>query len=65
MKIKLNKDFDGMKAGNIIELKTDETGMPLVGYWRKRIIENAMDSLFEILKEKPKKSKKTSSSYEE
>lgn len=54
-----------MKAGHIVELKTDEMGMPLVHYWRKRIIENKRDSLFEILKEKPKKSKKTSSSYEE
>ena len=58
IKVKLNADIGGSKAGDIIELKTDKNGNIRDNYWARRMQESELDGSMEIQKQaKPKEFK--------
>lgn len=57
IKIKLNVDLLGFKAGRIIRLATNDSGKPADQFWRNRLKDSSIDNCVEIVKEEKKKSK--------
>lgn len=51
IKIKLNVDLDGNKAGKELYIETDENGTPLAQFWRMRIEDAKVDNCLEIMDE--------------
>lgn len=60
VKIKINKEINGLKPGIKIEIETDENGVPLLKYWRRRYADAKIDGCIEV--EKSKQEKKTDTS---
>jgi len=58
IKIKLNADLSTHKAGVELDIKTDENGIPLEKYWRRRFRDAKIDNCIEIKKTKKKNTSK-------
>lgn len=52
MKIKLNHDLKGFKAGAVIEIQCNKNGVPVDIYWRRRLQDSKFDNCIEIQAEK-------------
>ncbi len=52
LKIKLNCDLNGFKAGNVIFINVDEHNVPLDIFWRRRLKDSAIDNCIEVVKDK-------------
>lgn len=63
MKIKLNQDFRGFKAGKTITIKDDD-GRPTDPFWRARLMDAPMDNCITVIKPKMKTAVKTKTSDE-
>lgn len=59
MKLKLNFDLNGYKAGEIIDIK-DKNGIPTDKYWRKRLRDAVIDNCVEVMTDKKSKKKEVS-----
>lgn len=51
MKLKLNANLKGNKAGTVIEV-ADNNGIPLDNFWARRLKDSAIDNCVEIVKDK-------------
>jgi len=49
MKLKLNRDLNGFKAGHILQLSCDKDGIPLNPFWRRRLFDADVDNCVEVL----------------
>ena len=56
MKIKLNKDLLGLKAGRKLSIR-DVDGIPTERYWRRRLKDAKHDNCIEVVVESAKKKK--------
>jgi hypothetical protein len=52
MKIKINKPLINYKIGQIIDIKTDNSKIPLSLYWRRRLKDAEIDNCIEIVEER-------------
>lgn len=59
MKIKLNKDLYGFKAGKTITIN-DIDGRPTDIFWRARLVDSVLDNCITVIKPKAKTATKTS-----
>lgn len=53
MRIKLNQDLRGFKAGKEITIK-DTDGVPIDAFWRNRLRDAVIDNCITVITEKPK-----------
>jgi hypothetical protein len=51
VKIKLNKNINGMKAGKILKIAVDDYGTPVEAYWRRRFKDMKIDRCIEVVDE--------------
>lgn len=51
MKLKLNRNLALYKAGDIVEVES-VGGVPVNGYWRRRLKDSQFDNCVEIIEEK-------------
>lgn len=51
MKLKLNRNLVFHEAGDIVEVEAVD-GVPVNGYWRKRLKDSQLDNCVEIIEEK-------------
>jgi hypothetical protein len=51
MKLKLNRNLALYEAGDIVEVEAVD-GVPVNGYWRKRLKDSQFDNCVEIIEEK-------------
>lgn len=56
IKIKLNRDLNGFKAGTILELSCDKDGIPFNSFWRRRLFDSEIDNCIQVVNEKDNKS---------
>jgi len=54
MKIKINKNFSGHKAGDIVNIES-QGDVPIENFWRRRLRDSAIDGCCEIVIETKKK----------
>lgn len=59
MKLKLNRNLALYEAGDIVEVEAVD-GVPVNGYWRKRLKDSQFDNCVEIIEEKKVVRKKNS-----
>ncbi len=65
MKLKLNKDMAGYKAGRTINISTDINNVPVDIFWRKRLKDSKIDNCVEVIKtSKPKQEKKINGNHD-
>lgn len=55
MKVRINKPVFGHKVGQIIDINTNENGIPTAIYWRRRLKDAEIDNCIEVIEEKPQK----------
>lgn len=55
MKLKINQDMAGYKAGRTINISADINNVPLDIFWRRRLKDAKSDNCVEVIK--PSKSK--------
>lgn len=55
MKLKINQDMAGYKAGRTINISVDINNVPLDLFWRRRLKDAKTDNCVEVIK--PSKSK--------
>ena len=59
IKLKLNQPMAGYEAGHTVTVQTDDSGVPLEKFWRRRIRDAKIDNCVEVVKaSKPKQEKK-------
>lgn len=58
MKLTFNADLRGYKAGTQINIKTDDRGMPVEKYYRRRLKDAGFDNCIELADIKKLKSEK-------
>ena len=59
IKFKLNTPMAGYEAGREVAVQTDEAGVPLEKFWRRRIRDAKIDNCVEVVAQpKPSKPKK-------
>jgi hypothetical protein len=61
MKLKVNVSLRGAPAGSVILIQTDNDGIPLDRYWRRRLVDAKIDNCVEVVSESgtvPEKRKK-------
>lgn len=51
LKLKINFDTMGFKAGDIIEIDSDADGVPMKREWRNRLADAAIDNCVEIVRD--------------
>lgn len=56
-KLKLNRDLRGFKAGQVIDVQVDASGVPTDKFWRNRVKDAEIDNCVEWYKT-PKEDKK-------
>lgn len=55
-RLKLNTALRGHDAGAVVRIKTDKNGIPVDGYWRRRLNDAETDGCVQIVEqEKPRK----------
>jgi hypothetical protein len=52
LKLKLNTALKGFPCGHILELPA-ENGMPLDGFWARRLKDSVLDNCVEVIVDKP------------
>lgn len=57
MEVKILKPFLNHKAGDVVNVETDEAGTPKTIYWRKRFKDAEHDNCLEKIENKKIKSK--------
>ena len=58
MKLKINKDMAGYKAGRTINIKADINNIPLDIFWRRRLKDAKSDNCVEVIKTSKSKPEK-------
>ena len=66
LKLKLNSEMHGFPVGHVVSVQTDEHGVPLEKFWRRRLRDAVTDNCVEVVEPlKPKKAKQSKSKNEE
>lgn len=48
-KLKVNVAMGGAKAGDVLNLRCDDDGVPLETFWRRRVQDSAIDNCVEFV----------------
>lgn len=64
LKLKLNVDMHGLKAGKVLELDVDSDGVLLDRFWRRRLQDSAMDNCVSVVIETEEPAKKPAKTKE-
>lgn len=66
IKLKLNFEMRGFPAGRVVSVQTDDHGVPLEKFWRRRLHDAVTDNCVEVVEPlKSKKAKQSKSKNEE